>query len=342
VLSSRAASAPGAGVTVDELLKELTRRRAGVKYSAMGMAAIISALRAHEAAGRGGAFVDAVNSGETTVDGRPLLHVEDKAGGNSLPRAIGRAFNQIRAESVSRCSVRLAWTSDGAGLTVAQATVARSINEALLGIFLHTQQTQADDARETSAAAQGSASAGASASSSSSSSATNAPVLRCQQNCVTIGLNFISCGRSVGDPRRAAATMQAGAQGNTTLAALRADPSNIVAVEFLVDRLHRQSGIGRGVVLALLANDAYSQYCSYVGKLGDLYELEAESEDDREDFINYLVSLDLGFVFEEKNDDLPRLIMFGRRSLGALEDELRDAIALYPAISTGSRSRRTC
>jgi hypothetical protein len=227
------------GVDVDELLGELTGKRAA-SYKVTGLTAVVDALRAHQKAGRGSLPVEAVNSGETANDNRPLKHVLDQKGGNPLPRVIGRAMNAIHPNSVSATSVHCAWTSHGADIPPGDATSTRMMNEPLLGILLHTQQPSADSAR-----ADG--------------------TLITEGDVVVIGTNVISGGSSVGDPHRLASAMQAGEQGGRTLRALRKDAMNVVPVDFLVDRLS-DVGITRDVALNLTAKVAFAKYCSSSGE----------------------------------------------------------------------------
>jgi len=161
-----------------------------------------------------------------------------------------RAFNQISPGSVSAFSVRCAWTSHGSDLLAAAASQMRLINEAVLGILLRTQQVQADT-RAARAAGDGGEELGD------------------DHGVVSVGLNFISCGRQVGDPLRAASALQAGSQGLLTLTELRvADPVNTVAVEFLVDRLYSENDVARADALQLTAKDAYSMITSCYGAAG--------------------------------------------------------------------------
>jgi hypothetical protein len=231
-------------ITVSRLEGQL----AAAEFDCVGMGAIRDSLAAQLMA-RGGADVAVVtNAGETTDGGRPALHVGDKTGGNALPRALSVAFNELEPGSVTAArSIRTAWTSAGCGLDANAACQRRMLVEALLDVFLHTQQGPSDALR---------AKAGGG-------------VAR-TKGVHLVGSNFISGGASVGDPLRAASRMQSGAQGGQLLSALIRDPFNTVAVYFLVDRLGAlDPPVARDAALAMTAKAAYAKY---VGSLAKTFE----------------------------------------------------------------------
>ena len=229
-------------ITVDRLAPELKKS----SYNVTGMDSIREALKARRAEGGGADVVVAPNSGETTDGHRVELHVGDKAGGNALARALARAYNKLEPGSVTvERSVRTAWTSAGSGLDAVAAGKERMRCEPLLDAFMHTQQAPADAGRADGRIAH-------------------------TKGVFVLGTNFISGGSSVGDPLRAASRLQAGEQGHQLLSTLFADPYNIVAVYFLIDRLGALTPpIARAKVLELTAKQAYAKY---VGSLSKSFE----------------------------------------------------------------------